>query len=428
MRDEAMSSRVSRLLLIGLFSAAAVAFSCGRTAAQEKRDLLKDAQQRVQIEIQRVEAEFNEVKKQAKEVSRDNPARAIALLEALREKIAANADLPDAKRDQLLQSIKISIDAYKLRGEDLRSVPVPNPAATARAQEEKRKAEDADRLRQQLDKLDRLRRAGRADEAMILAAEIARDYPDNPAAQAERLRTGIARAQAADADLKAKRELAFLRVGQSIEESAIPQAEDIRFPDNWAEITKKRTKLNVTPEEAKVIKALSSPITIDMKESTLEAVIGYLKDKAGVDINVPKLILEEKNITYQTPVSVSLKDVTLRTVLKKVLADVSLTYIVKEGAIQVTTEERAKQTLTVRTYYIGDLLQFAPGVRISPYAQVIQAQAINDIIGLVVSSVEPQSWWINGGPGRIVFEPRSQSLIVSQTAEIHFMLGLGKQR
>src|SRR5262249_50720291 len=186
--------------------------------------------------------------------------------------------------------------------------------------------------------------------------------------------------------------------------------------------TKKRTKLNVTPEEAKVIKALSSPITIDMKESTLEAVIGYLKDKAGVDINVPKLILEERNITYQTPVSVSLKDVTLRTVLKKVLADVGLTYIVKEGAIQVTTEERAKQTLTVRTYYIGDLLGFAPGVRFSPYAR-----AINDIIGLIVSSVEPQSWWVNGGPGRIVFDPVTRSLIVSQTAEIHYMLSLGKR-
>jgi len=47
--------------------------------------------------------------------------------------------------------------------------------------------------------------------------------------------------------------------------------------------------------------------------------------------------------------------------------------------------------------------------------------------GLIVSSVEPQSWWVNGGPGRIVFDPRTKSLIVSQTAEIHYMLSLGKR-
>jgi hypothetical protein len=422
-----MSSRVSGLLLAGLLGAAAVALPAGRAAAQENRDVLKDAQQRIQVEIQRAEKEFADVKAEARTAARDNPARAVALLEALREKVAANADLPEAKRDEMLRGLKISIDAYKLRGEDLRSTPPPNPAAAARAQEEKRKKDDAERLQQQLDKLDRLRRAGRNEEALIVAAEIARDYPDNPAAQAERIRTGTATARAADADVRAKREMAFLRIGQSIDESSIPQAEDIRFPDNWEEITKKRSKMNLTPEEAKVLKALNSPVTIDLKDSTLEAVINYLKDKTGVEINVPKLILEERNITYQTPVSVSLKDVTLRTVLKKVLADVGLTYIVKEGAIQVTTEERAKQTLTVRTYYIGDLLGFAPGVRISPYARVIQAQAINDIIGLIVSSVEPQSWWVNGGPGRIVFEPRSQSLIVSQTAEIHYMLSLGKR-
>jgi hypothetical protein len=418
-----MSSRVLGLLV----GAAVVAFPVGRAAAQENRDLLKDVQQRMQLEVQRAEKELADVKAEARVAARDNPAKAVALLDALRDKIAANPDLPTAKREEMLRSLKLSIDAYKLRAEDLRSAPPPTPAPSVRAQEENRKKEDAERLQRQLDKLDRLRREGRNEEALIVAAEIARDYPDNPAAQAERIRTSVVKARDADADVRAKREMAFLRIGQSIDESSIPQAEDIRFPDNWEEITKKRSKMNITPEEAKVLKALNSPVTIDLKDSTLEAVVNYLKDKTGVEINVPKLILEERNITYQTPVSVSLKDVTLRTVLKKVLADVGLTYIVKEGAIQVTTEERAKQTLTVRTYYIGDLLGFAPGVRISPYARVIQAQAINDIIGLIVSSVEPQSWWVNGGPGRIVFEPRSQSLIVSQTAEIHYMLGIGKR-
>ena len=153
--------------------------------------------------------------------------------------------------------------------------------------------------------------------------------------------------------------------------------------------------------------------------------VNYLKDKTGVEINVPKLILEERNITYQTPVSVSLKDVTLRTVLKKVLADVGLTYTIAKESVVITTEERAKKMLSTRTYYIGDLIGHT-GQRLGGINSTAQAiLALNDIIGVIVGSVEPQSWWVNGGQGTIAFDPKSMSLVVKQTAEVHYRLAIG---
>ena len=121
------------------------------------------------------------------------------------------------------------------------------------------------------------------------------------------------------------------------------------------------------------MEASAKPMTLDMKDSTLEAVIDYLKDKSGVQIIVPQKVLDEMMITYKTPVSVDLKQVTMRTILKKVLADVGLVYIVKDNVIQVTTPEIASKTLTTRTYYMGDLLTLTD-VRIPAYAR--QAEAI----------------------------------------------------
>ncbi len=73
---------------------------------------------------------------------------------------------------------------------------------------------------------------------------------------------------------------------------------------------------------------------------------------------------------------------------------------------------------------MGDLL-FQNDLSMPRYAQQAQAmRTINDLIGVIVGTVEPDSWWVNGGPGRIVFDPRTMSLVVTQTAEVHYMLNL----
>ena len=205
----------------------------------------------------------------------------------------------------------------------------------------------------------------------------------------------------------------------------IAPAGDIEFPRNWLELTKKRQQINVTEKEKKILKALDMPIDIDLKESTLKAVLGYLNDKTGLNLDAPKLILEEASITYETPVSVSLKNVRVKTVLKKVLADVGLTYTIAKESVVITTEERAKKMLSTRTYYIGDLIGHT-GQRLGGINSTAQAiLALNDIIGVIVGSVEPQSWWVNGGQGTIAFDPKSMSLVVKQTAEVHYRLAIG---
>ncbi len=267
--------------------------------------------------------------------------------------------------------------------------------------------------------------------AGVSGAQDKRDDPNKKATDdAKKSIEEKRKALLSEEELKAIRNNNYLRIKGKEDELLIPQAEDIKFPAGWAKLMAARDKQQqpLTKEERKILDALRKPMDVELKETPLEEVIKFLEDKAGVKIVVPPTILEEKNITYKVPVSVNLKGVTLRTILKKTLADVGLVYIVKDNVIQVTTEERAKQTLTTRTYYMGDLLLSTGVDPLGRNPQKAQAiQTINDIIGVIVGTIEPDSWWVNGGPGRIVFDPTRMTLIVTQTAEVHYMMGLGKR-
>ena len=137
--------------------------------------------------------------------------------------------------------------------------------------------------------------------------------------------------------------------------------------------------------------------------------------------------LQEAQVTTDSPSSLTIKNAASRSVLRKVLGDLGLTYIVKNEAIQVITPERAAKEMTVKTYYIGDLLQggmFAQsGIRFNPWLDQIQAmQNVMSIIQMV-ETIDPGSWQKNGGQGSITFNAAAMALVIKQTAELHNMLG-----
>src|SRR5262249_12243235 len=153
----------------------------------------------------------------------------------------------------------------------------------------------------------------------------------------------------------------------------------------------------------------------------------YLEDKAGISILVDKQALEQQSVTYETTVRFRARKVTMRTVLRRILGDLGLAYMIKDEAIQVTTPDKAKATLSVRVYYIGDLVSQLT-LDMGP---ILNQQQVMDnakrIIEAVQTQIEPESWSINNGPGSIVFEPTRMVLVVKASAEVHYMLGGGSK-
>jgi hypothetical protein len=242
--------------------------------------------------------------------------------------------------------------------------------------------------------------------------------------KADQIQKGVLNQKANDDYIKENKEKGYLAIQIEQEKAAIPPGSEREFPRNWDTLTKKRQQMNMTEREKKIMKALETPMDLELKDSTLEAVISYIKEKSGVNIVVPPALLEEKGITYQTPVSVSLKKVTMRTALKKVLSDVGMVYVIDKEVILATTEERARDMLTTRTYYVGDLIGLTGSGLGGLNSKAATLTAINDIIGVIVGTIEPDSWWIKGGNGTIAFNPGTMSFVVKQTAEVHFRFGM----
>lgn len=227
------------------------------------------------------------------------------------------------------------------------------------------------------------------------------------------------------ARLKSDRERGVVGILRDIDKSAVPVDGYVEFPKYWKELNLARKKFSgpqLTEREAKLLKALNSVMSVDFDKTAFRDVLDYIREKAEINILVDENSLKEAQVEYDDPVNLKVKKVTVRTILKKVLGDRNLTYIIREGMVEVMTPQKAREQMTVRVYPLGDLI---PPIdpRLGPFfgrAQMLQHVAA--IIQLIQNTIEPGSWQANGGPGTITFNEASMSLVIRNSAEMHYML------
>jgi hypothetical protein len=210
----------------------------------------------------------------------------------------------------------------------------------------------------------------------------------------------------------------------SVSESAIPESRAFVLPKDWAEKSRKRSaEQKLTAKETAILKALNTPIQVDFEKQPFEDVLDYLRKATGVGITVDQRAMTEIGVSYKSEISLRLR-ATTRTILKRMLADLGMAYVIKDEVIQITSAERAKEMTTTRTYYIGDLAA-ATDFRLGPIvSRLVMIQTVNQLITTITQTVEPKSWKVNNpdAVGTITFDPITMSLVVKQTAEIHYSL------
>ena len=233
--------------------------------------------------------------------------------------------------------------------------------------------------------------------------------------------------QKTQSDLIRERQKGITGINLGLEKGVLSER-DITFPAGWKELVKRRKEMVGPPlseKEVALLKTLNSVMSVDYDNEKLKAVIGHLQDKTGLTIIVDQTALTDASIDYEDPVSFKVQKATVRTVLKKILGDKGLTYIIKEGAIQVMTPEKASKHTVIRTYQIDDLIQADPQVTRMFGPFVAQAQMMQNaqmLINLIQQSIEP-SYWEANGTGSITFFPPTKSLIIRASAEMHYQLG-----
>ncbi|MCS7033504.1 MAG: hypothetical protein NZ561_05855 [Phycisphaerae bacterium] len=193
---------------------------------------------------------------------------------------------------------------------------------------------------------------------------------------------------------------------------------------------------------------------VSFSGTALSDAIEYLADASRANIHVNWRALESTGVAKDTPVNLRLRNAPLRKVLALVLTDAAggsgtLSFYSAEGVIHITTRELADSDLITRIYPVQDLLvevpdfDNAPDFNLQQSAQVgggggggslfggggggesekgtTRAERAQQLIDLIVDTVQPDVWAVNGGPATIRYF--NGNLIVRAPRSVHEVLG-----
>jgi hypothetical protein len=420
---------------VAFLCVAAAGFFPALVSAQPPRpDPLENARTAQRIADQKADSEVRKALDDADRVAKVYPDKAIQILRSAQLSIdLGGSGMSTEKRNALTASIKGRLAA--LQGKPAIPAGKPDPAGPAVKSKRDAIAEaytaEAKAVREGLDQIKRDLEANQAAAANKVIANLTAKYPNHPAVIAlsrkDNLKQAVEDARVYSSMASDRVRIAML----GADKSAIPPRGDIDFPPDWTDKAGKRKDPNVVPltdKEKRIIEALDKPVTIVGKDKPLE----YLLQELSTTMDQPLLIdersLKDLDIDLKRTGTLDARNVTARTALRQVLAAQGLTFVIKSETIQVVTVEKARDMLTTRVYYLGDVVQgvgpFGGGAAWGPFLDFQQTMANAQlIVDAIQDSVDPLSWKKRGGPATVTFHFPTMSLIVRASSEVHASLG-----
>ncbi|MCG8407836.1 MAG: permease prefix domain 1-containing protein [Phycisphaerales bacterium] len=195
--------------------------------------------------------------------------------------------------------------------------------------------------------------------------------------------------------------------------------------------------------------ALKKRVDVMFDSKSLEGILNFVRDIAGVNIFVDWASMENVGIDRGTEVTLNLWDVRISTVLGMALRSAGqsgeiLTYAISDGLLMVGTEDVLGRQTETRLYHCADLVQaeLSPGDRLKVVRALYEiegagtkdahrydgllgslhtlltARRTPELIQVIQKTVDPSTWMENGGNiGQIsVF---NDTLVIVQTAKNH---------
>jgi len=155
--------------------------------------------------------------------------------------------------------------------------------------------------------------------------------------------------------------------------------------------------------------AMKKETSIDIDDGTLLDAIRQLHETAGINIAVDTRALEEEGVSTDARVSIHVAGVSLRSVLKLLLSEHNLAVLIEDEVLKVTSKQRAAGRQTVVAYRVAEFV-----------GQGADGQAdFDELISLITTVVEPDSWQEVGGNGSVAANLPTSALVVRQTQDVH---------
>jgi len=420
-----------RIVVFGLFACAGIGFA--QPLPPQPPGPLDRAEVRRQVAEQEAAVQVRDAIAQAAKFSQTYPDKAVTELKRARFALATRPDLGTAKQTELFAQLDAAVAGINRNGP--RVQPVLDGKAILRV-EQNRKAFDAAQaeakdVREAVSAIAKDEADGRLPDARARVASLYKKYPTNSAAiqlaEMGLVRHNIAEARALTEEMN-NRVVASLN---GVERSALPMIGDMEFPKDWAEITKRREKLNrviLGEEEEALLRALETQIAVPMKGQPFEEVIQTLSNAIGKNLYIDQKSFDNLGLDMRRPVDVP-GGVSARTALRAMLQSVGMTFVIRDKIIKVVSVEEARKNMMTRSYEIRDLIQsggpFNGGATWGPYVDYLQTQKNAEmLLESIKISVDPNAWSDRGGPSSILFHYPTMSIVVRAPSEVQYSLGL----
>lgn len=366
----------------------------------------------LQIAARAADAEAKLAIKEAERLGAREPAQAIEKLKAIQAKLNSDSILPADRRQQLLRVVNDRLRVFA-------AGPVPETPLAKPGPDAERKAEEFARLKAGFKAEEQLRKSGQRAQADEQFKALKPSLTEMLLAQSDSEIRQTSGRMGESAQVRQDKERAWMAELGGVDRRSVSPTGDVDFPKDFRErVAKRRSDTAPTADELRILRALETLVDVKFKDSRLEDAMDYLSTLINLPIVIDKGALDELRINYDTPVTFSVRrPISARSALRSILRNVGLTFVVNDGVVFATTQERAKAYLVVKTYTVTDLV--IPIDFFDFRGEWFNAMMLIDTI---MSTVDPDSWETRGGPGVIRFYQPTHSIVVRQSAEVQTMI------
>jgi hypothetical protein len=166
----------------------------------------------------------------------------------------------------------------------------------------------------------------------------------------------------------------------------------------------RQTYLADPPQHLALRATLAENVSVDFRDTPLEAAVRQLAEMTQIDIRLNQRALRESGVREREPVILKLTEHKLETVLQAMVVNLDATWILRDGALWITSHEDADESLKTAVYDVRDLCRDAE-----------ESAALKEAL---LSQTDPEFWADVGGPGDMEFA-RPGTLVINAVEHIH---------
>ncbi|MEX0977914.1 MAG: hypothetical protein WDZ48_03630 [Pirellulales bacterium] len=162
-----------------------------------------------------------------------------------------------------------------------------------------------------------------------------------------------------------------------------------------------------TESEKRILDELEKPTTMDFIETPLYDVVAHLKELHTLEIQLDRSAMVDAGADPEALMTSHVKGIKLRSALQLLLRPMDLVHVIRDELLLITTKDVADSELRTRTYPVGDLIDGKDD------------EAFDNLTKAITTTVRKDSWEDTGGLGTVTAVPKSMSLVISQTVDVH---------